>query len=291
MSDARELPINTFSSRQNSVDSALSVTSLLQPLTPLNDSHGSPIATTPTASLRSTASGQFRIKRKPVPRFHDKVGTKPVPLSSMPDKVSAEQNQERVTSPQSLGPRNMPDRNSQTEFQLDLDRLFDELFDECRAGGAIPTVRSTPANSTHRRSRSDYPESFSSSILRTQTLRRPRILSDSSAHNLAPPTSEDEPRLKAKTNPFFASGRELGPPPSSGRPPTAPGEDMVPTGRVRNAVMQIEGRIVSPDITVPYHVSLDNPADTRPCPPTVASLPRSRVSRRVSSVNDGEYLP
>ncbi|BEI90145.1 uncharacterized protein CcaverHIS019_0302150 [Cutaneotrichosporon cavernicola] len=258
LSAAHKLTINTSPSRQNSAESALSVPSLLSALTsPTNES--SPIATASAStatSLRSTASAQFRIKRKPVPLVDEFGNIMPARQVSAPWPSAAGKTPTRVARHKSLDPRNVPDHKSQTEFQVELDRLFDELFDECRAGAAIPTgclspapptlAHSTPAHGTHSRSRSEHPQSLSSSVLRVRSLRQSRILRDSDANNAATTTTETDKRTQPKGNPFFAPGRPFGASRSSGRPRTTPGDGMTTTGRVRNAVMEIERKNPTP---------------------------------------------
>jgi hypothetical protein len=180
-------------------------------------------------SLRSSASTQFRIKRKPVPRFGDE---RPLRQCSMP-LPSMQSETKRVERHRSLDPQPPPDRTSQTDFRAELDRLFDELFEQCRAGSTIPTVRAPSATSTHRRSRSDLPESFSSSIQRVQTLRQSRILVDSDTVNITPCASQPDETMQssAKANPFFGSARGSR---SSGRPRTAPAHATMAAGCPRD---------------------------------------------------------
>ncbi|CAK9783570.1 hypothetical protein CC85DRAFT_162072 [Cutaneotrichosporon oleaginosum] len=205
MSAAHTLSINFFPSRQNSADSVLSVPTL-PPLSPAAN-EGASITPSAANSLSSAASNHFRIKRKPVPRFDEPDGL--ASCTTLPERIGGAKTLTRAERHKSLDTRDLPDRTSRTEFQIELGRLFDQLYDECRAGASTDAVRRPPVDNLHRRSRSDYPEACSSSTLRLQPRRLSRILCESDLDNRSFPATEPRARL-AETNPFFGGGRDFG---------------------------------------------------------------------------------
>ncbi|GMK58170.1 hypothetical protein CspeluHIS016_0502020 [Cutaneotrichosporon spelunceum] len=209
-------------------------------------SDSSPIATVSTstatsaASMRSTTSAQHRVRRKPVPLVDEFGVLIPASQPSMPSPPPREKARIRAVRHKSLDPRNAPDHKSQTQFQVELDRLFDELFEEYRAGAASPTVYPSPENSEYSCSRSGHPENLSTSLLRVQTVRESRVLRDSDANVVNPPTAQVDKRTLSKDSPFFASSCAFGVFRSTGRPYPSPEDGQTTAGRVRNAVMEIE---------------------------------------------------
>lgn len=227
------------------------------PLTPPTAAPQRPASPTGTSSLRSATSSQFRIRRKPPPRMIDEeffsTAQRPASAqehhSSMRDEAEDVLGEKTPTSAAtrhlSMDMRRIDAEGSPSRLQQELDVLFDELFNECRAGMASPV--SSPSGG-HRRSRSDFPESYSSSLRRTAAIRKPstrRILLDSQADNVSQEPADSAPRFKnptPKNNPFFTSGRnyEL---PRGGRNRTS--LKPITAGRVRNAVLEIERKNVS----------------------------------------------
>lgn len=188
-----------------------------------------PSSPTATDSLHSTTSSRFRIKRKPAPSWQD-------------DKPSPNNTPSSTNPPSPSSPNHTPTQPrwsvnmSESPSIKNLDKLFDELFDECRTAA-------TSNSSPHRRTQS---ASALSTLQRTHAVRQPsrRALNPSRSQPqasapppLPPPTSEKKHHQVAAPNPFFPSGRSF--------EPIRAKSISTPKGTVKNRVKEFERIAVS----------------------------------------------